>query len=382
MRIERSLILLCAARLGGSAACGDDVVPGHVSTHNPANGDGDDDSGDGDGDGDGDEDTGDGDEDDTGDGDGDGDKNNTGDGDKDTGDGDGDTGDGDSGDGDTGDGDSGDGDTGDGDGDVVGGGTGYIRGPAPTSASASAKGSFKTQSYTSGYRNGPDFADATVWYPTDAEAPFAYVAIVPGFVSAQSSISSWGGFLASHGIVAITIGTNSPTDDPNARSKALIDALKTLGDENTREGSPLKGKLDSSRRGVMGWSMGGGGTLITANAMPDLKAAVSLCGWSSTKNFSGIKVPSLLFAGSTDGTASTTSHSKPFYDSIPTTTTKMLYEVQGGGHSIANNPANESGQIGKYGLSWLKVFLEGDDRYKQFLIVKPSRSSRYETTLK
>jgi dienelactone hydrolase len=377
MRIHRSLILLCASLLMVVPACGSDAAPGKVATDRDNINDGDDDDDSGDGDEEDDSGDGDGDEEDDGDGDSD-----TGDGDEDTGDGDtgdGDTGDGDSGDGDSGDGDSGDGDSGDGD---VDDGDGYIRGPAPTESSASANGSYKTQSYTSGYRNGPDFADATVWYPTDAEAPFAYVAIVPGFVSPQSSISSWGGFLASHGIVAITIGTNSPTDDPNARSRALIDALKSLGDENTREGSPLKGKLDSSRRAVMGWSMGGGGTLITATANPDLKAAISLCGWASGSSFRDNKVPSLLFAGSADGTARTTSHSKPFYDAIPTSTMKMLYEVQGGGHSIANNPRNENGRIGRYGLSWLKVFLEGDDRYEPFLLMKPANSSRYETTLK
>jgi len=380
MRIERSLVLLCAALLIGPMACGTDAdVGGLRNDRNPVSGgdgDGDDDEGDGDGDGDGDT-TSDDEEDDRGQDRGDGDEN-PGDGDGDARDGDGDAGDGDSGDGDTGDGDV---DEGDGDGDASPD-DGYIRGPAPTKQSASTDGPYKVQSYTNGYRNGPDFADATVWYPTDADAPFAYVAIVPGFVSPQSSISVWGSFLASHGIVAITIGTNSPTDDPGARSRALLDALKTLDEENTRGGSPLQGKLDSSRRAVMGWSMGGGGTLITANTHPELKAAISLCGWAAGNTFRDDKVPSLLFAGSADRTASTTSHSKPFYDSIPATTPKMLYEVQGGGHSIANTPRNESGRIGLYGLSWLKVFLEGDERYRPFLLEKPANSSRYETTVK
>ena len=35
---------------------------------------------------------------------------------------------------------------------------------------------------------------------------------------------------------------------------------------------------------------------------------------------------------------------------------------------MANDPSNHNGIIGLYGLSWFKVFLEKDMRYKQFLM--------------
>jgi hypothetical protein len=35
----------------------------------------------------------------------------------------------------------------------------------------------------------------------------------------------------------------------------------------------------------------------------------------------------------------------------------------------------------KYGLSWLKVFLEGDERYRQFLLETPSRESDFRDNL-
>ncbi len=41
--------------------------------------------------------------------------------------------------------------------------------------------------------------------------------------------------------------------------------------------------------------------------------------------------------------------------------------LQGSSHNVANNPANHDGIIGLYGLSWFKVFLEGDERYRKFL---------------
>src|SRR5690554_873891 len=50
-------------------------------------------------------------------------------------------------------------------------------------------------------RNGPGYSGATIYYPMDATPPFASIAIVPGFVSPESTIQDWGPFYASHGIV-------------------------------------------------------------------------------------------------------------------------------------------------------------------------------------
>jgi hypothetical protein len=58
-----------------------------------------------------------------------------------------------------------------------------------------------------------------------------------------------------------------------------------------------------------------------------------------------------------------------------------IKEVQGGSHSVANDPSSTDGEIGRYGLSWLKVFLEGDERYRQFLLETPSRESDFRNNL-
>jgi dienelactone hydrolase len=250
-----------------------------------------------------------------------------------------------------------------------------IRGGDPTLQSAASAGPFDVDTLSAGLRDGPDYGTQTLHFPTDAEPPFAAVAVVPGFSAPESSIRSWGPFLASHGIIALTIGTNSPSDSPDARADALLDALETIKAENTRSGGPLAGKVDVTRLGVMGWSMGGGGTLITANAHPELKAAITLAAWSPGERFSTDRVPTLLFAGSADTLAG--GQSQGFFASIPATTPKMMYEVDGGSHSVANNPNGAGGEVGRYGLSWLKVFLEGDQRYRQFLLLEPSRDSEF-----
>ena len=254
-------------------------------------------------------------------------------------------------------------------------------GDEPTSESASSAGPLTVERIPwTEFRNGPEFSGGTIWYPTDGEAPYPFVAVVPGYVSYESSIASWGPFLASHGIVTITIDTNTTGDYPATRAGALLDALKSVAAENSRSGSPLMGKLDESRQALMGWSMGGGGTLIAANRTPSLKAAISMCGWNPGGIYSRMTVPTLMFASLGDPLAG--GQSQGFYSSIPDETPKMLIEAGVGDHFLANNPANLSGLIGRYGLSWLKVFLVGDGAYRKFLLEMPTGTTDYASNVK
>lgn len=239
----------------------------------------------------------------------------------------------------------------------------WARGDDPTEASATAAGPYNVETYSNGFATPAGVTSHTVHYPTDAEPPFAGVAVVPGFVSPESSIQRWGPFLASHGIVTVTIGVPGG-DQPNARATKLMGTIASIKAENTRSGSPLEGKLAVGCMGVSGWSMGGGGTLMAVSENPDLKAGVSFAAWGP-RGAASNQVPVLMFEATADALAANMSDG--FYAQTPNTTPKMLFEVQGSSHNVANSPTNHDGIIGRYGLSWWKVFLEGDERYRQFL---------------
>jgi dienelactone hydrolase len=257
-------------------------------------------------------------------------------------------------------------DAGDGGGTTPDGGPGNFPGADPTEATIMANGPCGQSSYTSGFRRAAGVDSSTVWVPGDKCAPpWASVAIVPGFVSPESSIREWGPFLASHGIVAVTIGVPGG-DQPNQRATKLMGTLESIKAEDTRSGSPLMGKLDLTRQGVAGWSMGGGGTLINAASFPDkLKAAVSFAAWGPSGG-SRNKTPVLMFEATADALAA--GMSDGFFRDTPATTPKMLFEVQGSSHNVANSPKNHGNVIGAYGLSWFKTYLVGDTRYKKFLL--------------
>jgi dienelactone hydrolase len=258
--------------------------------------------------------------------------------------------------------------------------TGAVSEPEePTTATASGQGKFAVKTYTNGYPDAPEYADSTMHYPDGLSGPLPAIAIVPGFLSAQSTIQKWGPFLASHGFIVLTIGTNSTSDLPDARAAALWGAIGTIKGENTREGSPIKGKVDVDRLGIGGWSMGGGGTLIAITAHPELKAAIAMCPWNPGLTYPMVKTPIIFLAAANDQLAA--GQSQPFYDSIPETTPKMLWERSNADH-FENDPDNNMGAQGRYGLSWVKVFLEGDQRYKKFLLEKPPVASDFKTNVK
>jgi dienelactone hydrolase len=226
----------------------------------------------------------------------------------------------------------------------------------------SKKGPFKTATF--------EIAVGTVHYPADAEPPFAGVALCGGFTNTGPEMASWGPFYASYGIVTI-ITTTGAADSPDVRANKLLAAVKALAAENTKSGSPLNNRL-AGRYGTSGYSMGGGGTTIASKSDPTLKSSVGLAPWGPTG--SNVKVPTLLLCGASD-TVAPCSMAQDAYGAIADSTPKMMVSIPGTTHFNWFGPEDAGGGIsGEAALAFQKVFLEGDDRWKPFLL--QSRGSK------
>ena len=245
----------------------------------------------------------------------------------------------------------------------------YERGPAPTNSSIEAsRGSFATSSTSVSSLSVSGFGGGTIYYPTStASGTFGAVAVVPGFTASRSSTAWFGPRLASQGFVVFNIDTNSTLDQPASRGRQLLAALDYLITNPT-----VSSRIDSSRLGVMGHSMGGGGSLEAADDRPSLQAAIPLTGWDTRKSFSTVRVPTLVVGAENDTTAPVALHSIPFYTSLPTTLDKAYLELAGAGHSA---PTSSNTTVAKYSLSWLKRFIDNDTRYEQFLCPGPTSAA-------
>jgi predicted dienelactone hydrolase len=248
----------------------------------------------------------------------------------------------------------------------------YERGPAPTTASIEAsRGSFAFAQLSVARSSVSGFGGGTIYYPTSTTAgTFGAVAISPGFTASQSSVSWLGPRLASQGFVVITIDTLSTLDSPESRGTQLLAALDHL----TRTSS-VRTRIDATRLGVMGHSMGGGGSLAASRTRPALQAAIPLTPYHSTKNWSSNRVPTMIIGAESDTVAPVAAHSEPFYTSLSATSEKAYLELNNASHSA---PTSTNVTVAKYSISWLKRFIDNDTRYEQFLCPAPSGSAIQE----
>jgi dienelactone hydrolase len=246
----------------------------------------------------------------------------------------------------------------------------FERGPTPTTSSLEAsRGPFAFSSFTVSRPSG--YGAGTVYYPTNAGGTVGAIAIVPGYTARQSSINWWGPRLASHGFVVITIDTNSTLDQPSSRSRQQLAALDQVATLSRTSSSPIYNKVDTSRMGVMGWSMGGGGSLISAENRPSIKAAAPQAPWNSSTRFGAVTVPTLIFACESDSIARVSSHASPMYNSM-TRNPKQFMEINNGSHSCANSGNRNQDLIGKKGVAWMKRFMDNDTRYTSFACNNPN----------
>ncbi|MHC0432582.1 poly(ethylene terephthalate) hydrolase family protein [Streptomyces sp. O3] len=195
------------------------------------------------------------------------------------------------------------------------------------------------------------FGGGTIYHPADG-GEFGAVAVSPGFTASKSTLAWLGPRLAEQGFVVFIIDTNSVWDFPASRGDQLLAALDHL-----TQRSAVRDRVDADRLGVMGHSMGGGGSLEAVKDRPSLKAAIALTGWNMDKTWPEVSTPTLVVGAENDGIAPVASHSIPFYNGLPGGLDKAYLELNDAGH-LAPNTSNDT--IARYSIAWLKRFIDGD----------------------
>ncbi|MBC7984670.1 MAG: alpha/beta hydrolase, partial [Candidatus Obscuribacterales bacterium] len=94
-------------------------------------------------------------------------------------------------------------------------------------------------------------------------------------------------------------------------------------------------------------------------------------------------VPTFIIACESDSTAAVGSHASPFYNSIPASVDKAYLEINNGSHSCAGSSASTANKamLGKYGVAWVKRFMDNDTRYSEFLCGAPHQTDLGNTAV-
>jgi dienelactone hydrolase len=189
--------------------------------------------------------------------------------------------------------------------------------------------------------------------------------VSPGLTETLRVLQPWAERFASWGYVAVFVETISTSElSSQVRSLEMWAAIETMKAENTRSASPLAGKI-SSCFVASGHSLGGGASLLTANAHPaDLKAVIGFNPHEGGTNFSKITGATLILTGQSDTTAAPQSHGRRQYNTLSASIAKQYAETANGSHQSALSP---NGLNSQYGISWIKFNVDGDARYKPLL---------------
>jgi len=230
-------------------------------------------------------------------------------------------------------------------------------GQAPTAANITGNGSFAVTS--SAITTASGFGGGTVYYPTVAGS-YPVVSIAPGFTETWSAVQWLGPRLSSWGFVVVGINTNTIFDSPASRGNQLLAALNWAVNTAPAE---VRARADGTRRGVAGYSMGGGGTLeaLAKDTTGLVKAGVPLAPWDTKQNWQQVTEPVFIVGGEDDTVAPPASHAIPFYNSLGGP--KTYVELAGEDHSWpqSNNPTGS-----RVIVSWFKRWLNGDTRFTPF----------------
>ena len=251
-----------------------------------------------------------------------------------------------------------------------------------------------------GMRNGPLYADATLYYPIGSELPLSNIIIGPGWGGDGSSMDSWAYFFASYGFIATTIDYNDPIEESHQqRAEAMLDLIETVKLENIRLESPVFDQIDTTKFAVIGYSLSGGVTQIVAMLDSTIDAVIALNPTIIIEDCEGCtdfeycicllpehldhNVPTLIISGENE------INELPSYEGLlgadqyintPETTTKMLYEIANGGHGSASYPSTD-GLIQSKALNWVKYHLMDSTNVCDILLEEPNNASQFLTTL-
>jgi len=235
--------------------------------------------------------------------------------------------------------------------------------------SPDSTGSYSVCSYTPPSNSG--YSAAKVYYPCSSSGTRGATTLTGGFTNTYSNMVWAANHLASWGYIVYAMTPNNIygyNDSWTSAHKAGISMLKS---ENNRSASKIYGKVNTSKLQIMGFSKGGGGTLLASSSLGSgVKTTQAIAPYMDFGySLSGIKSKTMCLTGTSDTIASP-SAVVTMYNSLPSSVDRTLAYFNGAAHTdwmpgSSNNTTTNRGK--KYITAFMLYWMDGNSSYQTYL---------------
>ena len=232
------------------------------------------------------------------------------------------------------------------------------------------KGAFTKCTYTQNL-NDNGYSSAIVYYPCETKAgPFPASTLTGGWTNEKEQMDWIGSHVVTHGYILIAMTPNDKMGGNPEWRTAHNAGIAKLKSENSRSGSPIAGLVNTNALQIMGYSKGGGGTLLAAHDQAgNLKSAQAIAPYMDTYfNIGNIKAATIIYTGVDDSVAYP-SRAVDMFEALPNSVARTLAYFNEFGHMVWWNNGDPTAheKALTYIVSWMKVYLSGDSGYASYI---------------
>jgi predicted dienelactone hydrolase len=219
------------------------------------------------------------------------------------------------------------------------------------------------------------YRSAFIAYPCDkSDGPFPALTFTGGITNVKEQVTWLADHVVTYGFILIVMTpTNNLSTTTDVWEKAMLGGLEKLESENNRPSSPIYHLVDMNALGIMGFSMGGGGTLKAANTVGyKIKTALSLAPHEDPVNpsmYTHISVPTVVTTGTRDRICPRDSV-RAVFDCLPNDIERLFINFTNAHHVDWMNMLGDhetQNRFKTFVVSWLKYYLASDSSYLTYL---------------
>lgn len=147
-----------------------------------------------------------------------------------------------------------------------------------------------------------NYSEAAYFYPCDADSPLPAITLTGGYSNTYHKLKWMAEAVAESGYVVLAMTPIDKYGKVEQWRDAHLSGQKTLVATTKDASSPVKNLIDVNLRGITGFSMGGGGTLLAGSILQDdVKALAAFAPFllKEQRNVSP-SAPTMILAGAKD----------------------------------------------------------------------------------